>query len=536
MIQPDELKKNEPLLWSTGTGTEVWEMFCAARAGDLNSIKALVAKNPSLANCQHEYRGPLSFAVRENHVDVAAFLLDRGADPFGLGIFDGLLDIARDRGYSEMQTLLETVLASKYGALAHGDEIAAAIRERDLAKVRALLDVVPELAHAGDARGNRPVHWAVMTRQIELIDELLSRGADLNVPRADGARPIQLTNGDYLFRGWRDVPKDHPTTPREVLTHLRARGAFCDICTASYIGDAERVRELLDRDPTLANRNSDYVTYYACSGTPLRNAAAAGHIEIVKLLLERGADPNLSEPGIAPRGHALHSAVCGGHIEIVKLLLEHGAHPNVPVESSADTLSAAIARSNQPMIELLCSHGAARSVELLAYHGDVQTAAAVFDANRALANDPQALAYAAEEGQEAFVRLMLRYKPELPKRICVAAKTPALTELLFQHGMDPNFPNWLGIRALHRFASRGDLANAAIFIDHGAELNVRDDEMRSTPLAWAAKSGKAEMVEFLLHRGAKQSLHDDPEWATPLAWATRRGHESVVSILRAHSV
>jgi hypothetical protein len=29
MIQPDELKKNEPLIWSTGTGTDAWEMFCA---------------------------------------------------------------------------------------------------------------------------------------------------------------------------------------------------------------------------------------------------------------------------------------------------------------------------------------------------------------------------------------------------------------------------------------------------------------------------------------------------------------------------
>ena len=45
-----------------------------------------------------------------------------------------------------------------------------------------------------------------MTRQIPMIDELLARGADINARRADGARPIQLTNGDYHYRGWRDVP------------------------------------------------------------------------------------------------------------------------------------------------------------------------------------------------------------------------------------------------------------------------------------------------------------------------------------------
>jgi len=65
----------------------------------------------------------------------------------------------------------------------------------------------------------------------------LNRGARLDEKRTDGARPIQLTNGDYHYRGWRDVPKDHPATPRAVLDHLRARGAACDLCTAAHIGD-----------------------------------------------------------------------------------------------------------------------------------------------------------------------------------------------------------------------------------------------------------------------------------------------------------
>jgi hypothetical protein len=225
-----------------------------------------------------------------------------------------------------------------------------------------------------------------MTRQIDFIDELLRRGADINARRCDGACPIQLNNGDYHFRGWDRVPKDSMPTPREIYEHLRKRGAYCDICTAAWFGDLNRVRELCDQDPSLINRPSDVVTYYACSGTPLRNAAGGGHIDIVRLLLERGADPNLPEEGIAPRGHALHSAVVRGHIKIVKLLLEHGAYPNVEIESSADTLSAALAsagystKPNTELVELLCSNGAARAVHLLAYSGDVLTAAAVFAA------------------------------------------------------------------------------------------------------------------------------------------------------------
>lgn len=531
MIRPEALKKTDHLFWSPGMGADVWEMFCAAITGDLETIKRLLDKDPSLTRSHYEYRTPLHFAVCENQLEVAAYLLEHGA-PFSFG---NVLETARDREYVEMQKLLEAALAAPHDTVPKGAAIAEAIRESDLAKVRNLLDADPALVHASDERTNQPIHWAVMTRQPDMIDELLARGADINAQRGDGARPIQLTNGDYMYRGWRDVPKDWPTTPREVLTHLRGRGADCDICTASYIGDLERVRELLDDDPSLANRPSDYVTYYACSGTPLRNAAGGGHIEVVKLLLERGADPNLPEEHIAPRGHALHSAVCNGHIEIVKLLLEHGAYPNVEVESSADTLSAALGAAgysterNQQMVDLLCSYGAARPVHLLAHCNDLQTAAAVFAANPALADDTDALGSAG--GSEAFLRLMLRYQPDLPKRRAIGGKTREITELLFRHGMNPNQPNWLRITPLHYFAESGDVQNAAIFIEHGADLNAREEEFCSTPLGWAARCGKTRMVEFLLRRGAKPNLPDEPLWATPLQWATRRRHDEIARLL-----
>lgn len=536
MNQTEPLKKTEPLLWSTGRGVDVWEMFCASITGDIVTVKRLLDRDPSLARSHYAYRTPIYFAVRENQLEIAALLLQHGADPLSLAVNDSLLDICRDRGYEQMQRLLETDLAEGNGASSKGSAVAAAIRERDLPKVRKLLDAAPELLSAGDERSNQPFHWAVMTRQIDIIDELLARGADINAPRFDGARPIQLTNGDYHYRGWRDVPKGIVTTPSNVIEHLRARGAHVDICTAAQIGDLERVKELLDQDPSLANRTSEYVTYYLGSGAPLKNAAAGGHLEIVKLLLERGADPNLPEEGIAPHGHALYSAVANGHYEIAKLLLEHGAYPNPEVESSADALSRAISNSDQRIIELLCSYGAARAVHLLAYYGDVLTAAAVFAANPALADDPEALTNAAGEGHETFVRLMLRYQPDLPKRITfpdwsVGAKTRELNELLFEYGMNPSRPDWLGVTPLHQFARKGDLEKAALFIDHGADLHARDEDLCSTPLGWAAKFGMTRMVELLLTRGARPNLPDDPSWATPLAWATRRGHREVVDLL-----
>jgi ankyrin repeat protein len=428
-----------------------------------------------------------------------------------------------------MQSMLEAVFASTQGASPGGNAVAAAIRERNPEKVRALLDGGPALLHTGDERSSQPIHWAAMTRQVGLIDELLARGADIDARRQDGARPIHLSNGDYHYRGWRDVPEGAAATAAEVLAHLIARGAYVDIWTAAHLGDLPRVRELLDEDPSLVNRNSDYNSYYLGCGSPLRNAAARGHLEVVRLLLERGADPNLPQEGIAPRGHALYSAVYSGHYEIARLLLENGAYPNAPVESSADALSIAIRNSDRRMIDLLCSYGAARAVELLAYYGDLQTAAAVFAVDRTLADDPAAFGNAAD--REDFLRLMLRYQPDLPKRHTVAPKTRELAEMLFAHGMDPSRPDWLGVTRLHEFARTGDVERAAIFLDHGADLHARDEDICSTPLGWAAKFGQVAMVELLLARGARRNLPDDPPWATPLAWATRRGHSEIVKVL-----
>src|SRR6476620_4497793 len=279
MFQPEALTKNEPLIWSTGKGTDVWEMFIAAMTGDLEKIKSLLHKDPSLIRCQYDYRTPMSFAVRENQSEVAAFLLEQGANPVTSGTDDTLLDIARERGYSEIQQLLEKAVAGKNG-LPKGAIIAEAIRNRDLKKVQSLLNTSSELVNASDDGGNKPTHWAVMTRQPDIIDELLSRGADINAKRPDGARPIQLTNGDYEYRGWRDVPKDTVATPDDIYRHLISRGAYLDICMAALKGNTEKVRELLDQDPSLVNRVSDYVTYYPGSGAPIKNAAIGGHIEI----------------------------------------------------------------------------------------------------------------------------------------------------------------------------------------------------------------------------------------------------------------
>ena len=154
----------------------------------------------------------------------------------------------------------------------------------------------------------------------------------------------------------------------------------------------------------------EYNSYYAGCGSPLKNAAIGGHLEIVKLLLERGADPNLPEEGIAPHGHALYSAVYHGHYEIARLLLEHGAYPNPPVESSAEAVWIAIraaisgCSSCSPLhgpygnpdaldgtltYERIVATGMQCALGVLAYYGDTASAEPLLAADPALADDPE---------------------------------------------------------------------------------------------------------------------------------------------------
>ena len=100
--------------------------------------------------------------------------------------------------------------------------------------------------------------------------------------------------------------------------------------------------------------------------------------------------------------------------------------------------------------------------------------------------------------------------------------------------MNPSRPDWLGITPLHQFARKGDVENATIFLDHGADLHARDEDICSTPLGWAAKFGKRPMVEFLL--GAEQGrtcpmIRPGPRRSRG---PTRRGHDEIAELLKQH--
>lgn len=93
--------------------------------------------------------------------------------------------------------------------------------------------------------------------------------------------------------------------------------------------------------------------------TPLLQAAAAGHIPVMEMLLRAGADPNLeSGEGWTP----LHKAVANGHAIAVRLLLESGATVDVTHSAGTTPLALALKSKRPDIVQLLKSeHGALRT-------------------------------------------------------------------------------------------------------------------------------------------------------------------------------
>ena len=94
-----------------------------------------------------------------------------------------------------------------------------------------------------------------------------------------------------------------------------------DMIFAAFMGDVERVKDLLKKNPLLRN-----AVDIATQETPLHRAADNGHIEVVRILLDHGAYINAQDAlGCTP----LHLATMKDDAEIVELLLDKGADVNV---------------------------------------------------------------------------------------------------------------------------------------------------------------------------------------------------------------
>lgn len=535
LIRPVELESEKP--WGEGgsRGCDVWDAICAARAGQVASLQATLNRDPNLAR----YDLPLRFAVREGQLAVVQLLIEAGGDPDALGAEgESLPTVARDRGHDDVARYLEAhrgrgprTLPSE--AAEHPIHVAAS--GDDVVMLRRLLDANPHLVHIGDRKGASPLHRATLASARAAISFLLERGADIHARHGNGqGDAVGYAPTDFeaidLALFWRS--RGDVTTARQLI----AQGAAYDLTIAAALGDIENVKAWLDADAEAIHQKRPW------GKRPLSTAIEFGHEDIARLLLERGANPNWPERD-APLGMALHSAARAGNRAMVELLLAHGADPNATVDSSGNATSAA---ATPELRKVLLAHGGTLDCYDLVWLNEDEEVV-----RRVTANPREAdagcggvfTAAATLRKRDLVVRLLAagaRVPPVATGCRSYLMEDPDILKLLLEGGMDPNQPTWLRATPLHDLCGRDArgrpheqrIASANVLLDAGASITARDEEYRSTPLAWAARNDLPDMVDLLLSRGAPVALDDDEPWATPLAWATRRGHLAIVDRLR----
>jgi ankyrin repeat protein len=120
---------------------------------------------------------------------------------------------------------------------------------------------------------------------------------------------------------------------------------FFPLGLAAFFGHEDAVRLLLARgaNPNLSARNAMRVA-------AIHAASAAGSLPIARALVEAGADVNaVQQAGFTP----LHAAAMSGRLDLVKLLLDHGADPSAKADDGRTALVMAREAKHQALVDLL---------------------------------------------------------------------------------------------------------------------------------------------------------------------------------------
>ena len=565
-----------PKLKAAVEGVTTKRLHEAVKKGDLGEVRALLARRPEIVDLLHG--GPSGFEIRAIHIAVMArdlemtrLLLEAGADTRG-GIWPNRdatspRTIAEERGYDEIVALM-AAHEKKRGARSGGALGDGMRRLRDAMMtggeeaVIAVFESEPGLAGMCPPDGVTMLHRAAEYGSLRVAKWLLDHGADVNKKsqpdfwRREGQTPLE-----YAVWG---AEGSNRSASDAIAALLIERGANLTPLAAAALG----------RWDYLASCPPE-----SLQGKGLLQAAVRGdRPDVLRRLLEMGLDPNERmqigqlEDQTFSSGGPLLEAVNTGRIDIARLLLAHGADPNASVFTSGSATAAAYAGGSprghapdQAMIDLMVEHGGWIDAASVGYLRNVELARRMLQGEL----DPhlesgtfsggtveaQILWSGASGRSTEIVRMALEridwprddprwfwmlWRP-LPGHQDLDEAEQADSRATFRlilERCDPNLRTaGSGQTMLHEVIARDHgvgVSLATLLLDAGARTDIRDEFLKSTPLGWACRWGRMELVKLLLARGADAIESEADPWATPLAWAERRKHAEIASILRQH--
>jgi ankyrin repeat protein len=272
---------------------------------------------------------------------------------------------------------------------------------------------------------------------------------------------------------------------------------------------------------------------------PLDVCSKLGYTEAVCFLLQNGVDPNTNGNGST----ALQEASRFGHLDIVHILLQSGAQVDTvaldqaSIQSRWDIVQALLQKSSFSVAHKWISHGLA-----IAFQGGLEIVQILLEAwtNLGGAQVPHHLVVSASErGLSDIVCLLLEHGADvnaateeynaLGAAVALHHGCVNIVRVLLEKGAEVNATSKIYGSALQVASHRGDIETVRLLVKHGAEVNTAGGKYGS-PLQAASRGGNVEMVQLLLEHGANVNATDGMH-GSALQAASANGHVAVVRLL-----
>jgi ankyrin repeat protein len=470
-----------PLLaWGAPAETDS-RLADAAMKRDSAAVRSLLDQKVDVNALGQDGTPALHWVVRVDDLETANLLIRAGADATMANRY-GItpLFLACANGNAAMISLLLDAGADPNSVDPTGDTaLVAAIRSGELSAVTTLLDRKAAVDSKDEAFQQTPLMVAVRENRPEIVKVLLERGADVNAQTRTGETPGWILpnsvpgfgHGIGIVRG--GLP--------ERGSRYFIPGALTPLLYAARDGRTDIARMLVAAKADLKKADANGIT-------PLIMAVSNNHVDTARFLIESGAEINVSDwygrtplwTAVEVRNMDFDNGLFKNDVdrkpvlEMIQLLLERGADPNprtkesIPIRrfmlrttgtlewvdftGQTPLLRAALA-GDLTVIRLLLQHGADPKIATFAGTTPLMAAAGV--------NWVVDQTY--DEGQKALLETV---------------------QLLYELGLSVNDVNSMGVTALMGAANRGSDEIIQFLVDKGGKLDVKDKEGR-TPLSWA---------------------------------------------------